>query len=65
MKHKLGDWLMDIAKYVATAVILSTIFSTTENRITIIAWGIAAMLSALLWGLYLNKNDKNKKINKK
>lgn len=31
MRNKFGKWLMDIAKYIATAVILSSVFGEAET----------------------------------
>jgi len=31
MKKELGKWLMDIAKYMTTAVLLSSLFSDIDN----------------------------------
>lgn len=31
MKKELGKWLMDIAKYMTTAVLLSSLFSDMDN----------------------------------
>ena len=59
-KQKLGDWLMDVAKYIATAVILSAIFSEAENRIIFMIGGTVAMFITLIWGLYLGRESKTK-----
>lgn len=58
MKEEFGKWLMDIAKYVATAVVLSSIFGVIETQWIVIALGIAAVLSTLLTGLWLVKDKK-------
>ena len=31
MRKKFGDWLLDIAKYMATAILLTSIFSDMQN----------------------------------
>ena len=61
MKKEFGKWLMDIAKYIVTAIILSSFFSgINEQRwIYIVAVVIAAIIVA--WGLYLQKDNPKKK----
>ena len=55
MKKEFGKWLMDIAKYITTAVILSSIFRDIEESWALYAAGILAATVALVWGLYLVK----------
>lgn len=59
MKKELGKWLMDIAKYITTAVILTSIFGEVEHKWIIYLGGILAVAFTLGWGLYLVR-DKNK-----
>ena len=63
MKKELGKWLMDIAKYIATAVILTSIFEDIGERWIIYVGGSIAVIIILSWGLYLVKERpiKNKK----
>lgn len=63
MKKEFGKWLMDIAKYITTAVILSSIFSDIQETWILYASGILTASIALIWGLYLVKERpiKNKK----
>ena len=35
MKTEFGKWLMDIAKYMVTALLLSTIFSDMDNQVIV------------------------------
>lgn len=46
---------MDIAKYIATAVILTSIFGDIEERWVIYVGGVIAIVATLGWGLYLVK----------
>lgn len=46
---------MDIAKYITTAVILTSIFGDIEQRWIIYIGGTAAIITTLGWGLYLVK----------
>lgn len=62
MKKELGKWLMDIAKYITTAVVLTSIFGEVEQKWIIYAGGVLAVACTLGWGLYLVK-DKRKENN--
>lgn len=60
MKYELGKWLMDIAKYMVTAMLLSTVFTDLDSPI--ILWFVfVASLITLLMGLYLVGKDNNVK----
>ena len=59
MKKELGKWLMDIAKYLVTAVVLATIFSDMQEKSILILGAIAVAL-ALASGLYLVRDPKKK-----
>ena len=58
MRKELGKWLMDIAKYITTAVILTSIFGDVEQKLIIYLGGILAVAFTLGWGLYLVKDKK-------
>ncbi len=58
MKQEFGKWLMDIAKYIATAVILTTVFGGIQERWVIYVGGLSAIAVTLLLGLLLVK-DRN------
>lgn len=60
MKQELGKWLMDIAKYITTAVLLTSVFNYIESNSIMIALAVAAIVISLAFGLFLVK-DKNKK----
>lgn len=55
MRKEFGKWLMDIAKYITTAVILTSIFGDIEERWIIYIGGAVAIVATLGWGLYLVK----------
>lgn len=40
MKKEFGKWLMDIAKYITTAVILTSIFGDVQQKWIIYAGGV-------------------------
>lgn len=59
MRKGLGKWLMDIAKYITTVVLLSSLFSNMDNW----AWYVylfivAAVIATLVIGLLLLKEKK-------
>lgn len=60
MKKEFGKWLMDIAKYMATALLLSSAFGDMENPFVVISV-IIATASTLVFGLVLVKDKKEKK----
>ena len=52
MRKELGKWLMDIAKYIVTAVVLSSVFGEIESWILYVI-GIVSVATTLMIGLYL------------
>lgn len=67
MGLEFGKWLMDVAKYILTALLLATFLGDMNSAGTIIA-SIVLMLGMLGIGLWLVKkssnNNKNRKENK-
>lgn len=59
MKKELGKWLMDIAKYITTAVLLASVFSGIDSGWVIYLCASIAIAITLGGGLWLLK-DKNK-----
>ncbi|MCE8863984.1 MAG: DUF6722 family protein [Coprococcus sp.] len=60
MKKELGKWLMDIAKYITTAVVLSSIFGDVQEKWVIYIGGSLAIVVTLLAGLWLVREEKKK-----
>lgn len=62
MKKELGKWLKNIAKYMVTALLFSSVFADIGQTYVFICV-IAASAITLGWGLYLVKDNKgtNKK----
>lgn len=59
-KKKIGEWLMDIAKYMLTAVVISTIFKDFENKWVVYGVGFVAVAITLYIGIdVFDKNSKN------
>ena len=59
MRRELGKWLMDIAKYITTAVILTSFFADLDQRWILYIMGTFSALMTLGCGLILI-NNKNK-----
>ncbi|MBQ2674282.1 MAG: hypothetical protein IJG07_06330 [Prevotella sp.] len=66
MKKEFGKWLMDIAKYMVTALLLSTIFADMQEPIIVYVVVILSII-VLIIGLALVSDEKstNKNITKK
>ena len=58
MKKELGKWLMDIAKYITTAVVLSSIFGDVQEKWIIYLGGSLAIVLTLSAGLWLVRSQK-------
>jgi hypothetical protein len=58
MRKELGKWLMDIAKYITTAVILTSIFGDVAQKWIIYTVGAITVVLTLSIGLYLVKDNK-------
>lgn len=48
MKKELGKWLMDVAKYVATAIIITSAFRNTEPSITYVGGAITVLITLFI-----------------
>lgn len=59
MKKEFGKWLMDIAKYMVTALLLSSTFGNMNNPL-IVACVVVASASTLGAGLWLIGNTEKK-----
>ena len=61
MKKEFGKWLMDIAKYLTTAVLLSSVFNDIKEPWVIYLVVSVAIVLTLLTGLLLVKDKKEEK----
>ena len=57
MRKEFGKWLMDVSKYMVTALLLSSIFGDINNPIVLASVVFASTLVAGLW-LVRNKKEK-------
>ena len=59
MRKEIGKWFMDIAKYVATAVLISSFLGNFERMWIMYLVGIITVLTSLFLGLYFIKEKKS------
>jgi hypothetical protein len=57
MRKEVGKWFMDIAKYVATAVLISSFLGGFEQKWVMYLIGLTTIVFTFLLGLYFI-NDK-------
>ena len=65
MKTEFGKWLMDIAKYMVTALLLSTIFADMQEPVILY---IVVLITPIIlgYGLYwVNEGKKEEKVKSK
>lgn len=60
-RKEFGKWLMDIAKYLTTAVLLSSVFNDIKESWVIYLVVSVAIVLTLLTGLLLVKDKKEEK----
>ena len=59
-KEKLGNYLIDISKYVLTGIVISSFFKDFgENRFLVYGLGIAVAILALIFGLFFTNKKKD------
>ena len=56
MKKEFGKWLLDIAKYIATAVILTSVFGDMQEERLIYILASLAVIITLMLGLWFVKD---------
>lgn len=59
MRQKLGDWFLDVAKYILTAVLLSSMFTDMRNP-WVFSGVVLAFIVAFAIGIYLIKTNNKK-----
>jgi hypothetical protein len=58
-KKKIGEWLLDVSKYMLTVVLIASIFKDLENKwIIYIACSIAVVVSFYFGIDFFDKNSK-------
>ena len=57
--EKIGDWLMDVAKYIVTAIVISSFLGSFGETWMIYVFGLViAILFFAVGLLYINKKQK-------
>jgi hypothetical protein len=62
MKKEFGKWLMDIAKYLTTAVLLASVFSDLDEKWIIYVIVTISIALSLGVGLWLLKEPNKKEV---
>lgn len=57
---KLGDYLLDVSKYVLTGVVITSLFSNIKEQAIIYSLGVLISLCSLIAGLLLTNKKKGK-----
>ena len=60
-KEKLADFLIDVAKYVFTGVVITSLFNDVSDKTVLYAVGVAIVIIALWIGLLLTSNKGKEK----
>jgi len=60
MQKEIGRWFMDVAKYVATAVLISSFLSGFEQKWMMYIIGAITVVLCFFVGLYYIKRDRKK-----
>lgn len=62
MKKEIGKWFMDVAKYIATAVLLTQIFGGMADSVYIIIFALISVIIIFTIGVsIIHSDDEDKK----
>ena len=62
MKKEIGKWFMDVAKYIATAVLLTQIFGGMGDSVYIIVFALISVIIIFTLGVsIIHSDDENQK----
>ena len=59
-QEKFADFMIDVAKYVLTGVIITSLFNDLQDRVVLYALGLFIVVIALWIGLMLTNKGKDK-----
>ena len=62
MKHELGKWFLDIAKYLVTAILCASVFGEIEEKWIVYFLVFSAITLTLGAGLWLLRDKKEKEV---
>ena len=57
MKKEIGKWFMDVAKYIATAVLLTQIFGEMRDSVYIIMYALVSVVIIFALGVSIIRSD--------
>lgn len=57
MKKEIGKWFMDVAKYIATAVLLTQIFGGLANSTYIVVYALISVIVIFCLGVSIIHSD--------
>ena len=58
MRKEIGKWFMDITKYVATAILISSFLGSLEHKWAVYVIGSIIIVVGFLLGLYFIREKK-------
>ena len=62
MKKEIGKWFMDVAKYIATAVLLTQIFGGLADSSYIVVYALISVIAIFALGVsIIHSDDEDKK----
>lgn len=53
--EKISEWLLDISKYITTAVVVASFFDTINNVAVVFSVGMLAAVAALIGSILLTR----------
>lgn len=59
IQKEVGKWLMDVAKYIATAVVVTSIFGGMVNKGWVVTVGLISIILMLVCGVVLINQSKS------
>ena len=59
-QEELGKWVLDVSKYILTAVLISVLMGKVNSLLWLIVIATATVLATLVFGLYLTGVKPNK-----
>ena len=58
-KRKAGEWLMDVSKYVFTAILISSVFKDFENKWLLYTVSAVCVILLLVIGMFVHDKYSN------
>ena len=61
VREEIGKWMMDVAKYVATAVLICSFLGEFSEKWIVYAIGVVTVGICLAWGIWFIRSTDNGK----